>query len=158
MVGTPTLRVIEVDDPLQVTLTVIREEFEQETVPFAQICDIVEGAIIKRRAMGRNYGVAVLAEGVIEKLDPKELADADKRNTWVREEGAMVLSFINPQNPFEVVDVFLEEPMPFKILEAQVVSQSFVTILSLIEMGTPKSDPLVSGLPCERRRLESKLI
>jgi ATP-dependent phosphofructokinase / diphosphate-dependent phosphofructokinase len=57
------------------TLTVIREELEQETVPFSQICDIVEGAIIKRRAMGRNYGVAILAEGVIEKLDPKELAD-----------------------------------------------------------------------------------
>ncbi|MDX2040915.1 MAG: diphosphate--fructose-6-phosphate 1-phosphotransferase [Acidobacteriota bacterium] len=57
------------------TLTLIREEFEHETVPFAHICDIIEGAIIKRRAMGRQYGVAVLAEGVIEKLDPKELAD-----------------------------------------------------------------------------------
>ena len=57
------------------TLTVIREELEQETIPFSQICDIVEGAIIKRRAMGRNYGVAILAEGVIEKLDPQELAD-----------------------------------------------------------------------------------
>ena len=57
------------------TVTLIREEFEQETVPFSHICDIIEGSIIKRRAMGRNYGVAVLAEGVIEKLDPKELAD-----------------------------------------------------------------------------------
>lgn len=57
------------------TLTLIREEFEHETVPFAHICDIIEGAIIKRRAMGKKYGVAVLAEGVIEKLDPKELAD-----------------------------------------------------------------------------------
>ena len=28
-----------------------------------RICDIVEGAIIKRRAMGRHFGVAVLAEG-----------------------------------------------------------------------------------------------
>ncbi|MFN0111698.1 MAG: diphosphate--fructose-6-phosphate 1-phosphotransferase [Blastocatellia bacterium] len=55
------------------TLTLIREEFEHETVPFSHICDIIEGAIIKRRAMGRHYGVAVLAEGVIEKLDPKEL-------------------------------------------------------------------------------------
>ncbi len=57
------------------TLTLIREEFEHETVPFAHICDIIEGTIIKRRAMGKQYGVAVLAEGVIEKLDPKELAD-----------------------------------------------------------------------------------
>ncbi len=59
------------------TLTLIREEFEHETVPFAHICDIIEGTIIKRRAMGRHYGVAVLAEGVIEKLDPKELADLE---------------------------------------------------------------------------------
>lgn len=57
------------------TLTLIREEFEHEFVPFSHICDIIEGTIIKRRAMGRQYGVAVLAEGIIEKLDPKELAD-----------------------------------------------------------------------------------
>lgn len=57
------------------TLTLIREEFPQETVPFAKICDIVEGAIIKQRALGRHYGVAVLAEGLIEKLDPSELKD-----------------------------------------------------------------------------------
>ena len=57
------------------TLTVIGEEFERETVAFSDICDIVEGAIIKRRAMGRQFGVAVLAEGLIEKLDPAELAE-----------------------------------------------------------------------------------
>jgi 6-phosphofructokinase len=56
-------------------LTLIREEFPQEVVPFATICDILEGSIIKRRAMGRDYGVAVLAEGLIEKLDPNELKD-----------------------------------------------------------------------------------
>jgi 6-phosphofructokinase 1 len=57
------------------TLTVIAEEFTEKYIPFAQICDIVEGAIIKRRASGRAFGVAVLAEGLIEKLDPKELAE-----------------------------------------------------------------------------------
>jgi 6-phosphofructokinase 1 len=57
------------------TLTVIGEEFGRETVAFSEICDIVEGAIIKRRAMHRPYGVAVLAEGLIEKLDPQEMAD-----------------------------------------------------------------------------------
>jgi 6-phosphofructokinase 1 len=63
------------------TLTLIREEFEHETVPFAHICDILEGAIIKRRAAGHPYGVAILAEGLIEKLDPKdmdELMDVEK--------------------------------------------------------------------------------
>ncbi|HWS52976.1 MAG TPA: diphosphate--fructose-6-phosphate 1-phosphotransferase [Pyrinomonadaceae bacterium] len=57
------------------TLTVIGEELERETVAFSDLCDIVEGAIIKRRAMGRHYGVAVLAEGLIDKLDAGELAE-----------------------------------------------------------------------------------
>jgi 6-phosphofructokinase 1 len=59
------------------TLTVIAEEFAQQYVPFAMICDIVEGAIIKRQAMGRHFGVAVLAEGLIDKLDPAELAELE---------------------------------------------------------------------------------
>jgi 6-phosphofructokinase 1 len=57
------------------TLTLIREEFESETVPFGHICDLIEGAIIKRRATNRHYGVAVLAEGLIEKLDPGDFQD-----------------------------------------------------------------------------------
>jgi 6-phosphofructokinase 1 len=57
------------------TLTIVAEEWSSRYVPFATICDIVEGAIIKRRAMGRHFGVAVLAEGLIEKLDPAELAE-----------------------------------------------------------------------------------
>ena len=56
------------------TLTIVAEECLSDYVPFAAICDIVEGAIIKRRAMGRHFGVAVLAEGLIDKLDPAELA------------------------------------------------------------------------------------
>jgi ATP-dependent phosphofructokinase / diphosphate-dependent phosphofructokinase len=56
------------------TLTIIGEEFtDRATVAFSDICDIVEGAIIKRRASGRPFGLAVLAEGLIEKLDPAEL-------------------------------------------------------------------------------------
>jgi 6-phosphofructokinase 1 len=57
------------------TLTIIGEEFERETIAFSDICDIVEAAIIKRRAMGKYYGVAILAEGLIERLDQQELAE-----------------------------------------------------------------------------------
>jgi len=57
------------------TLTVVAEEFGSQYVPFATICDVVEGAIIKQRAMGRQFGLAVLAEGLIDKLDPGELAE-----------------------------------------------------------------------------------
>src|SRR5437588_11854777 len=58
------------------TLTVIGEEsVARETVAFSDISRIVEGAIIKCRASGRQFGLAVLAEGLIEKLDPAELAE-----------------------------------------------------------------------------------
>ena len=59
------------------TFTLVAEEFASRYVPFATICDIVEGAIVKRRAMGRHFGVAVLAEGLIDKLDPAELAELE---------------------------------------------------------------------------------
>jgi 6-phosphofructokinase len=59
------------------TFTLVAEEFASRYVPFATICDIVEGAIVKRRATGRHFGVAVLAEGLIDKLDPAELAELE---------------------------------------------------------------------------------
>lgn len=57
------------------TLTLVAEEFPRPVVPFGAIVDVVEGSIIKRRAMGHHHGVAVLAEGLIGKLDPAEIAE-----------------------------------------------------------------------------------
>ena len=57
------------------TLTLIGEEFRNERIRFSTVCDILEGAAIKRLAMGRPYGVAVLAEGLLERIDPEELAE-----------------------------------------------------------------------------------
>ncbi|MBI3652211.1 MAG: 6-phosphofructokinase [Acidobacteria bacterium] len=58
-----------------VTCTVIPEEFSTATISLADIADIIEGAIIKRRAMGRNFGVALLAEALVERFDPQEVAE-----------------------------------------------------------------------------------
>ena len=55
------------------TLTVIGEEFPERRVPLERVVDILEGAIIKRRAAGREHGVALLAEGLLEKFDPETL-------------------------------------------------------------------------------------
>ncbi|MBA2662925.1 MAG: 6-phosphofructokinase [Bradymonadaceae bacterium] len=55
------------------TLTVIPEEFGDQAVTIDCLADILEGSVIKGRAHNRNWGVAVLAEGLIEKLDPVEL-------------------------------------------------------------------------------------
>ena len=56
------------------TLTIIAEEFQTEHVTLEHICAILEAAILKRRVMGRNDGLAVVAEGVAERIDPEELA------------------------------------------------------------------------------------
>ncbi len=56
------------------TLTLIPEEFPNKQVPLATMVDTLVGAIIKRLAYGRPDGVAVLAEGLVERLDPEELA------------------------------------------------------------------------------------
>ena len=55
------------------TLTVIPEEFPQGHIKLKDVGTILEGAILKRRVMGLLHGVAVIAEGIIPRLDPEEL-------------------------------------------------------------------------------------
>lgn len=55
------------------TLTIIGEEFRNTTISFETICDILEASIIKRMSQGNHYGVAVLAEGIITRIDSEEL-------------------------------------------------------------------------------------
>jgi 6-phosphofructokinase 1 len=50
------------------TLTIIPEEFRGKPLTLDHLCDIILGSIIKRRVLGRNYGVAVLAEGLLEAI------------------------------------------------------------------------------------------
>ena len=56
------------------TLTIIPEEFPQDSIRLEHVSRILEAAILKRRVMGNEHGVAVIAEGISEKLDPEELA------------------------------------------------------------------------------------
>jgi len=55
------------------TLTIIPEEFGDRPVRLQRVVDLLIGAIIKRREQGQADGVAVLAEGLIEILDPHDL-------------------------------------------------------------------------------------
>src|SRR5579884_1976138 len=50
------------------TLTIIPEEFGERHVTLDEVCDILIGSIIKRRSMHATYGVAVLAEGLLEAI------------------------------------------------------------------------------------------
>jgi ATP-dependent phosphofructokinase / diphosphate-dependent phosphofructokinase len=55
------------------TLAVIPEEFPGDTLDLESVVDVLAGAIIKRRAQGRDYGVAVVAEGIIEHISADAL-------------------------------------------------------------------------------------
>lgn len=52
------------------TLTLIPEEFPEEKVSLGHMVDTLVGAIIKRISYGRQDGVAIIAEGLMDKLDP----------------------------------------------------------------------------------------
>lgn len=56
-------------------LTVIGEEFGKERITLSQVCDVLETTILKRRVLGRNDGLAIIAEGIGEMIDPEELAN-----------------------------------------------------------------------------------
>jgi len=53
------------------TLTLIPEAFPQD-ISFEHLTDVIEGSIIKRRAMRRPYGVVVMAEGLAYRLGDRE--------------------------------------------------------------------------------------
>jgi ATP-dependent phosphofructokinase / diphosphate-dependent phosphofructokinase len=59
------------------TLTIIPEEFEERPVRLQRVLDLVIGTMIKRLSEGRPDGVVVLAEGLIEILDPRDLGGLD---------------------------------------------------------------------------------
>ncbi|OGL00208.1 MAG: 6-phosphofructokinase [Candidatus Rokubacteria bacterium RIFCSPHIGHO2_12_FULL_73_22] len=60
------------------TLTVIAEEFAEPKVSLDRVADVLEGAIIKRRMQGREHGVAILSEGLAEKLELDPLAPVER--------------------------------------------------------------------------------
>lgn len=55
------------------TLTLVPEEFPSKLIRFTQVVDILVGAIIKRLSYGKSDGVAILAEGLVEHLDPIDM-------------------------------------------------------------------------------------
>jgi 6-phosphofructokinase 1 len=58
------------------TVTIISEEFRGKPVTLDLICDIILGSVIKRKAQGKGYGVAVLAEGLLESIGEQGLVTA----------------------------------------------------------------------------------
>ena len=68
------------------TVTIIPEEFEKPQISFDDVCLVLEGAILKRRLTNQRYGVAIIAEGIAEKMDPRELEDVASGSTLARDQ------------------------------------------------------------------------
>ncbi len=60
------------------TSTVIPEEFRERPVRLSRLVDLLLGTIIKRLNGGRADGVIVLAEGLVEILDPRDLGGLEQ--------------------------------------------------------------------------------
>ncbi len=59
------------------TCTLISEEFEGQTISLSDIADIIEGCIIKRRALGRDFGVVLLSEALSEHFSREEVTELE---------------------------------------------------------------------------------
>jgi 6-phosphofructokinase 1 len=58
------------------TLTIIPEEFQGKALSLDHLCDIILGAILKRRSRNAPFGVAILAEGLIEAIGEQGVLQA----------------------------------------------------------------------------------
>lgn len=64
-------------------LTIIPEEFNKPKIALQEVVDIIVSSVMKRYRIGRNFGVAIIAEGVLEKI---EQADLEKMGTVEHDE------------------------------------------------------------------------
>ncbi len=68
---------------------------------------------------GKNLGKfigSMTAGGYRPKLPvpAADFAKKEKRELWISEKNMKVFSFFHPDRPFEIVDVFVDEPLPFR--------------------------------------------
>jgi predicted nucleotidyltransferase len=49
-------------------------------------------------------------------VDPRELADAEKRRSWIREKNMKAFSFYNEKEAIGEVDILIDLPMPYEEL------------------------------------------
>src|SRR4030043_2482782 len=58
-------------------------------------------------------------------IDPRDLADETKRNSWVREKGMKALNFYSETLPIGEIDILIETPIPYEELKNRAVRIKF---------------------------------
>ena len=118
------------------TITIIPEEFKDDQITISDVCDIIEGSIIKRHILGRPDGTVIIAEGIAEKLNMEQLEKDQQINVPRDEYGNVKLAdlplsriirdevekrFKKINKPMDIVDLTLgyelrsAPPIPFDI-------------------------------------------
>lgn len=54
-------------------------------------------------------------------VDPMQFADKSVRQSWIKDKNMLVFSFVMPDNPLLVLDLFVQEPIPYKELRQRAV-------------------------------------
>jgi hypothetical protein len=74
-------------------------------------------------------------------LNPSDFANPQTRQTWNREKNMQVFSMIDPRNPLRIVDLFVENPIPFEDLwnrsrtvQVDTVSIRIASLVDLIHL------------------------
>jgi hypothetical protein len=54
-------------------------------------------------------------------IDPRDLADETKRNSWVQEKGMKALNFYSETLPIGEIDILIDSPVPYEELRSRAV-------------------------------------
>ncbi len=63
-----------------------------------------------------DYGLTPLLP-----VNPMQFADNTIRRSWIEDKNMLVFSFVMPDNPLLVLDLFVQEPIPYKELSQRAV-------------------------------------
>lgn len=83
-------------------------QIQRATVDLDLIIQIEKENILKFVSLMSELGFAPRLP-----VRPEGFADDHLRKQWIKDKGMMVFTFIHKKNPFEVIDIFSEEPIPF---------------------------------------------
>ena len=64
-------------------------------------------------------------------VDPLDLADATRRESWIAEKGMKAFSFSSPSLPIGEIDLVIEAPIPYNQLKGRAI------VITLEEEGIP---------------------
>ncbi|MBI3534622.1 MAG: hypothetical protein HY072_03945 [Deltaproteobacteria bacterium] len=63
----------------------------------------------------------------------EELAEPDKRASWIADKGLMVFSFVHSKSSYETVDVFVQEPKPFaELYQRRLALKAFGSVIDVL--------------------------